>query len=152
MDDCGLDVPDARGVVAALAEIRVLIDSAGDQTGDLCDFLWIGAEDEGEAGGEGGCGLRCWEGELGDVVCVVEAKGSLDLIICGTLAHFADVGVESGGEAGVDELGIGEDEGFLGVEADGDNVEGVLHGEAVGFFLGELGGVEEFFVIGKHDD
>ena len=152
MDDCWLDVPDARGVVAALAEIGVLVDGAGDQTWDLCDFLWVGAEDEGEGCGEGGCGLHRRECEFGDVVGVVEAKGSFDLVVCGALAHFADVGVEGSGEAGVDELGVGEDEGFLGVEADGDDVEGVLHGEAVGFFLGELGGVEEFFVIGEHYD
>ena len=147
VDDGGLDEAEARGIVAALAEIGVLVDGAGDETGDFSDFFRVGAEDEGERGGEGGGGLHCREREFGDVVGVVEAEGAFDLVVGGALAHFADVGVEGGGEARVDELGVGENEGFLKVEANGDDVEGVLHGEAMGFFEGELGGVEEFFVV-----
>ena len=147
VDDGRFDEADARGVVAALAEVGVLVDGARDQAGDLGDFLGVGAEDEGETGGEGGGGLHGRKGELGNVVGVIEAEGSFDLVVGCALTHFADVGVEGGGETGVDELGVGEDEGFLDVETDGDDIEGVLHGEAVGFFLGEFRGVEEFFVI-----
>ena len=91
--------------------------------------------------------MHGWEGEFSDVITIVEAEGAFDLIVGGPLAHLADIGVEGRSEATVDELGVGEDEGLFGVEADGDDVEGVLHGEPVGFFEGEFGSMEEFFVV-----
>jgi len=119
VDNGWFDETNSRGVIAALPKIRVLVDGAGDQTGNFGDFLGIGAEDEGEAGGEGGGGLHGWESELGNVVAVVEAKCPFDLVVSRSFAHFADVSIEGGGEAAVDKLGVGEDESFFRIEAYG---------------------------------
>ena len=126
MDEGRFEVGEARGVVTALAEVRVLVDGAGDQAGDFgCEF-GIGAEDEGEGGREGGGGLHGWEGEFGDVVGVGEAECALYLVVCGAFAHFANVSVESGAGAIVYEVGVDEEEGFGGVEADGYDVHCIL--------------------------
>ena len=68
MDDCGPHEAEFRRLVAALPEIGVLVNGAGDQTGDLGDFLGVGAEDEGKGGGEGGGGLHGGEAEFGNIV------------------------------------------------------------------------------------
>lgn len=72
VDDGGLDEFHAGRDVAALSEVGVLVDGAGDEAGDFGDFFGVVAEDEGEAGGEGGGGLHGGEGEFGNVVA---AKG-----------------------------------------------------------------------------
>ena len=54
MDDCRFHQPESRCVIAALAEIGILIYRARDETGDLGDAFGVGAEDEGEGCGE--CG------------------------------------------------------------------------------------------------
>ena len=117
VDDGWFDETDSGRVVPALPEIRVLVDGAGDQTRDFDDFFGIGAEDEGEARGKGGGGLRGWKGKFGDIVAVVEAKRSFDLVVCRSLTHFTDIGVKGSGETTVDELGICEDECVFQVEA-----------------------------------
>lgn len=76
MDDGRFDVAHARRDVAALAEVRVLVDGAGDEAGDFGHFFGIGAEDEGEACGEGGGGLHGREGEFGNVVAAHSQSSS----------------------------------------------------------------------------
>lgn len=70
MDERGLDVAELTGVVAALAEVWVLVYGTGDEAGDFGDGFGVGAEDEGEGSCEGGRGLHGGEGEFGDVVAV----------------------------------------------------------------------------------
>ena len=74
------------------------------------------------------------KGKFGDVVAVVEAKCAFDLVVCGALAHFSDIGIKGRGKTAVDKLSVGEDESLLHIEADGNDVESVLHGEAMGLF------------------
>jgi len=71
MNERRLDVTELACVVAALAEVGVLVYGARDEAGDFGDGFGVGAEDEGEGGCEGGGGLHGWEGELGDVVAGV---------------------------------------------------------------------------------
>ena len=68
MDEGGLGEAHLAGVVAALAKVRVLVDGAGDQAGDLGAAFGVGPEDEGEGRGEGGGALEGGEVEFGDVV------------------------------------------------------------------------------------
>lgn len=79
MDERGLDVAELTGVVAALAEVWVLVYGAGDEAGDFGDGFGVGAEDEGEGSCEGGRGLHGGEGEFGDVVA---GGGQLVTIAC----------------------------------------------------------------------
>jgi len=39
---------DARGIVTALAEIRILVNGTGDKTGDFSDLFGVGAKYERE--------------------------------------------------------------------------------------------------------
>ena len=68
MDQRRLGQAQLPRVVAALPEVRVLVDGAGDEAGDLGRLLAVLAEDEREGGREGGGRLRGREGELEDVV------------------------------------------------------------------------------------
>ena len=68
MDDCGAHEAEFRRLIAALPEIRVLVNGAGDQAGDLGDFFGVGPKDKGKGGGEGGGGLHGWEAKFGNVV------------------------------------------------------------------------------------
>ena len=85
-------------------------------------------------------------------VPIPETKGAFDLVDRRPLPQDPHVTIERRAEAAVDEVGVDEDEGLLHVEADGDDVHGVLHGELVAFLERELGRVEELFVVGEHDD
>lgn len=68
MNDCRFDVVQAGCDVAALSEIRVLVDGTGDEAGDFGYFLGFRAEDEGKTGGEGARRLHCRKGKFGNVV------------------------------------------------------------------------------------
>ena len=68
MQEGRLDVAELLGVVAALAEIGILIDGAGDEAGNGGGFFLIGAEDVGEACGECGGGLNSGEDHFADVI------------------------------------------------------------------------------------
>ena len=70
MDERGFDIPERSGVISALTEIGVLIDGAGDQTGDFGGNFGVETEDEGEGGSEGRGGLHGWEEEFGNVVAM----------------------------------------------------------------------------------
>ena len=52
MDESGLLVLHLLGVLAALPEVRVLVDGAGDQTWYGGGLFWVRPEDVGEACGE----------------------------------------------------------------------------------------------------
>ena len=107
MNESRFEVAELAGVIAALSEIGILVDGAGDETRDFGNALFVGAEDEREGGCEGGGGLRGWKGEFGDVVAmlrsvscvplregrncrvklpVIESKGPLNLVDCGSLS------------------------------------------------------------------
>lgn len=68
MNDCRFDVVQAGCDVAALSEIGVLVDGAGDEAGDFGYFLGFMAEDEGKTGGEGGRRLHGRKGKFGNIV------------------------------------------------------------------------------------
>lgn len=68
VDESRLLVLEARGDFSGEAEVRVLVDGAGDEAGDV----GLGAEDLGERVGEGGGGLDRDEVPLSDVVPVGE--------------------------------------------------------------------------------
>lgn len=80
MDQSGLFIFQAGSDVAADAEVRVLVDGAGDQAGNLGDTLFVSAEDVREGGREGGGGLDGCEVDLADVGLVGEAEDRLALI------------------------------------------------------------------------
>jgi len=83
---------------------------------------------------------------------VAEAEGAFDLVDGGALSNDADISVEGTTVAAVNEVGVDKDKGLLDVEADGDDVHGVLQSKLVAVFEGEFGGVEELLVVGQHDN
>lgn len=68
VDQCRLGQRQFRRIVAALPEVRILVDCTGDQAGDFGGLLAVWPEDEGEGGSKGGGGLHGGEVELGDVI------------------------------------------------------------------------------------
>ena len=76
MNEGRLDEAELIRVVAALSEVGVLVDGAGDQAGDLGDLFGVGAEDEGEGGRECGGGLHGGEAEFGDIVAGDASAGA----------------------------------------------------------------------------
>ena len=69
-------------------------------------------------------------------VPVAKAESAFNLVYGGAFAEHADVFVEGGAVAAVDKVSVDEDESFLDVEADGDDIHGVLEGEFVAVFQG----------------
>ena len=88
MYECRFDIAELPCVVAALAEIRVLVYSAGNETGDLGNTLLVGAEDEGKGSGEGGGGLHGWEGKLSNVVTGYYHQVNLKCRICQKMGNI----------------------------------------------------------------
>ena len=95
---------------------------------------------------------------------VVEAKGSLALVVRNSPSDLQDVSVESTAEVvprksdqvlpqldmkacSPDVIEIGEDKGLLQVEATGDNVFGVFVSELVNLVQLELGLHQELLVV-----
>ena len=103
-----------------------------------------------ERGCEGGCGLDGTEEELADVVGVVETEGAFDLVDGDAFSHADDVLVE--GEAGGHVLGVCEDEGFVGVETDADDVFGILFAVSAGIFDCDLFRMHKFLIVGQLND
>ena len=68
MDDSRLDETHFWCIVTTLPKIRILIDSARDQTRDFGDLFEIGPEDKRKACGECRSRLHGWESKLGDVI------------------------------------------------------------------------------------
>lgn len=64
MDQCRFGVLEFLGDVPRQSEVRILVDGAGNQTGDIGHF----AKDLGEGVGERGCGLNGTKVYLADVV------------------------------------------------------------------------------------
>lgn len=68
------------------------------------------------------------------ILPVTKAEGAFDLVDGGPFAEETDISVESGAMAAVDEVGVDEDESFLDVKADGNDVHSILDGEFVAVF------------------
>lgn len=129
VDDGWLLVLHFLRVVAALPEIRVLVDRARDQARDVAHAR-AGAEDVWEGCREGGCGLDGAEEKFTDVVAVVEPERAFNLVDGDPRRHARHVLVERPAH----EREVGEDECFCGIEADRDDVLGVFHRESLAVF------------------
>jgi len=136
------------GVLPALAEVGVLINGAGNKTGDRGDLLFVGTENLGETGREGSGRLDGAEVELADVVAVVESEGAANLVDRNALCHAADVLVESA----TNEVEITENKSLLHVKSDSNNIPCVRLGVSLGILDFNLRGVHVLLVVGHHDD
>lgn len=80
MNKSWLDIFHLMSVVTALAEVRILINSTGNQTGNFCNLFSVSTEDKWKGCGERGRGLHGWEGKFGDIVAVPLSKISLQKV------------------------------------------------------------------------
>lgn len=152
MDDCRLWKLHLWSIVTALAEIRILIDSAGNETWYFGDLFGVVTEDEREASGEGGGRLQCWEMEFRNVIAICKPESASDLVGCGSFAQFSDILVEGRRKGAFQELHIRKDECLFQVKAYSYDVCSILNGEFPAFLLRKLLVVEELLVICQHDD
>lgn len=157
MEQCGLGVLELGRDVAGEAEVRILVDRAGDEAWDVGGST----EDVGEGVGERGCGLDGGEVDLAYIVAdiyrvgflrastshdnlrVVETKCSLCLVDGNLAGDLGDILVE--GTANV--VIIAENESLLDVEADGYDVTGISSCELVRLLRLELVLEQELLVI-----
>lgn len=113
VNEGGFDAVHPRGGVAGESEVGILIDSAGDETGDV----WSAAEDNRKAGGKRRCSLNSWEGVLADIIGICEAEDGASLVVGSDALDAQDVLVER-----TDVGGVGENEGLVGVETNSDDI------------------------------
>lgn len=144
MQQRGLGVLELLRDVAREAEVRVLVDRAGDEARDVRGR----AENVREGVGERRGGLDGGEVDLADVVRVVEAEGGFRLAVCYLARDLGDVLVEGAADVGV----VAEDEGSREIESDGDNVAGVFSREPLRLLDFELMFEQELFVVGQLND
>jgi hypothetical protein len=147
MNERRFKIAHLSGIVTALAKIGILVDGAGDQAGDL---LMVGAEDEGKGSSKGSGRLHGRESEFGNVIAISKAKGAFNLIDGCSFAEKANISIEGGPVTTIDEVRVNEDECLFDVEANGNNVHGILDGEFMTVLKGKFLGVKEFFVICQH--
>ena len=83
---------------------------------------------------------------------VSKTKSTFDLIDRCPFAEDSDVAIKCRSGAFVYKLCVDEDEGLFHVEANSDDVHGILDRELMAFFEREFVRVEELFVIREHDD
>lgn len=144
VDQGGFLVFELFGNVPSYPEIRVLVDSAGNQTRDV----GFGSKDVRESVAKRRCGLDGGKVVFADIVRVDETKHGL----CGRRVNlprdFGDVFVECSAHV----LVVGEDKGEFGVETAGDDVLGVFLCELHRVFRFQVFLEQEFFVVGHLDD
>ena len=85
---------------------------------------------------------------MGVVVPLVEAESATDLVEGDELGELPGIHEEVVAEV----LEIAVEEGLLLVEAEGNDVLGILHGEGEGIFKGQVLLEEGFFVVCQHED
>lgn len=83
---------------------------------------------------------------------ISEPKRAFDLIIGGTLSQFSNIGIERSRVPTIYEIRVGKYKGLLGVKSYSNDIHGILKGKAVGIFKRKLLRMEEFLVIGQHDN
>jgi hypothetical protein len=106
-----LEVLDSDGDISGHTEVRILVDTLGDEARDVGSL----SEDVGERVGEGGDGLDGRVGELAAVVTFVDAEYALELVVGDAFLDFADVLIEDSAHV----FCVGEDEGSVKVESAG---------------------------------
>ena len=106
------------------SEVGVLVNSTRNEAGDVLPL----AEDEGEAGAETGRGLDGREHDFPDVGGVIEPEDSLHLIESHVTHHLEHVLVKSS----TDMFEILENESLVDVEAQSDDVFGIVDGQLFG--------------------
>lgn len=121
VDQSGFLVLHLLCVLATLPEVRVLVDSARNQTGDRRNLLPVGTKNMRETGRKGSSRLSGAKMELPDIVAVIESKGPSYGVDCDPLGHPAHVFVKSA----ADKVEIAEDECFLRVKSNRDNIQGI---------------------------
>lgn len=148
VDECRLGVLQAGSNIAGETEVRILVDGAGDQARNFPVVGRVVSKDVRERVGEGGGSLNRRKVHLANVVAVVKAEGGFTLVDGDVAGNADDVLVEFSSNV----LEIAEDEGLLDVEADRDDVLGVVLAEADNILDCELILEEELFVVRQHDD
>jgi hypothetical protein len=130
------------------AEIGILIYSLRHKAHDLIGV----AEDVGERRRDGGGCLDGGVGDLATIIALVDSEDAFQLwvlwseifylVVSDASLEFADVHVHV-----PDILGVVEDEGFVQVEAAGDDILGILDTESLVLLDRELLLVEELLVV-----
>lgn len=152
--------------VSCHAEIGVLVNGAGNESGYRSCFLLIGTEDVGERRSPTGCALdtpEVWfrwlaliprssesteRTDPSNISRVVEAKNGTRLVERDVLGETDNIPVESASH----KVEVGEDECLCRVESNGDNVLGVAAAVALNFLDGPFLGEQVLLVICQHDD
>lgn len=134
-------------VLAALSEVRVLVDGTWNQAWNRRSLLPVGAENVWEARGKPRGRLGGAEMELADVIAVVKAECASYRVDRDPLGHTAHVLIE----CATDEVEVAEDECLLHVKPDGNNILNVLSGIPLDIVDFDLLVVHVFLVVGHHD-
>lgn len=150
VDKCRLDGSEFGRNVARQSEVRVLVDSAGNEAGNGV----VGGQHDREGRRQGRRGLDGGETMLADVVRVGKAKNRLSLVVGRGALHAQHIRVELGNVAGRREY-----ERIVRVKADGDDVARIFARQVLVVLQGRwrlvaLGLLreEELLVVGHLDD
>lgn len=150
MNQSGFYESQTRGGVPGQAKVGVLINGTRYETG----HIGVSAEHDREAGGEARGGLHGRKGGLADVVGIGETEYGLCLIVSDGALDAQDILIQR-----ADVGGIGEDEGLVRVESDGDDVLCVFAGEVDEMLNGRRGFValwlfceKKLFIIRQLND
>ena len=126
-------------------EVRVLVDSTGDEAGHGL----LVAKDEREGGGETRSRLDRREADLSNWTAVVKSENPLHLVVSHALLDLDNVLVE--GRALTHEGEVGENESFLDVESKCNNILDILPGQAHRLLLLQVL-PQELLIVGHLDD
>ena len=144
----GVLVLQTSGDISGHSEVGVLIDGAGNEAGNSNGLGLILAEDVGEGRRPTASTLDTAEVNATNVGAVVEAKDGAGLVEGDVLGQAHNVLVEGA----THKLEIAEDESLVGIEADSDDVLGVVAAVTLNLLDRPLVGEEVLFVVGHHDN
>ena len=134
--------------ISGHSEVGILIDGAGNEAGDSDGLRLILAENVGEGRRPTAGTLDTAKVNATDVGAVVESEDGAGLVEGDVLGQAHNVLVEGA----THKLEIAEDEGLVGIEADSNDILGVVAAVALNLLDRPLVREEVLLVVGHHDD
>lgn len=144
----GVLVLQTSGDVSGHSEVGILVDGARNKARNSHGLGLIFAEDMGEGRRPTASTLNTAEVNATDVGAIVEAENGASLVEGDVLGQAHNVLVEGA----THKLEIAEDESLVGIEADGNDILGVVAAVALNLLDRPLVGEEVLLVVGHHDN
>jgi len=142
VDESGLLPAESRRNIARHAEVRVLVDGAGNEALDVLSA----AKDLREAGGEGGSSLNGRETVFSDMVRIRETEGTTGLVASNGSGDLGDGRIEV-----LDVVCVLENKSLRNIKTACNNILSILKTKTASFFKSQITLPVEFFIISELD-